>query len=183
MLARDVERLGMKNWLTQKSNEKKEMDIQIFSAENAAKELKQHSKRWHVVSLRDVKYNFGSHPLNGLHDHAKDMIVVGMDDVTWSTSNSQGYTKPSREKVQHIIDWVEEKQPENLMVHCWAGVSRSSATAFLLSCIHNTPEEAFNLLNPKKHMPNLMIMDYGLDILNDTKATKWYRKFIQLQSQ
>jgi predicted protein tyrosine phosphatase len=158
------------------------MNIQIFSAENAAKELKQHSKKWHVVSLRDVKYNFGDHPLEGLDEHTKDIIVVGMDDISWSTPPSLGYTPPSREKVQKIIDWVEENQPKNLMVHCWAGVSRSSATAFVLSCLYNTPEEAFNLLNPEKHMPNLMIMDYGLDIVNDPEATKWYRKFIQLQS-
>ena len=181
MLAKNAEKHGMKSWLMPRNNEKK-MNIQIFSAENAAKELKQHSKKWHVVSLRDVHYATGHHPLNGLEDCTKDIIVSGMDDITWSTNPSLGYTPPTKEKVEEIVNWVEERQPKNLMVHCWAGVSRSSATAFILSCKFNSPEDAFNLLDPKKHMPNLMIMDYGLDLLNDTEAVKWYRKFIQLQS-
>jgi|SaaInlV_100m_DNA_2_1039680.scaffolds.fasta_scaffold17815_3 predicted protein tyrosine phosphatase len=156
------------------------MNIQIFSARMAAKELKSSPNKWHVVSIRGIRHTPTVHPLDFVEDSPKDMIIVRFDDISWSTDPSLGYSPPKREDVEKIFNWVDEKEPENLMVHCWAGISRSSAIAFLLSCKYEQDTKA--LLNPDRHKPNVIVMDYGLDILNNTVASKLYRDFILSQS-
>jgi len=156
------------------------MNIQIFSAEEAAKELKQHSKRWHVISLRDCKYRMDNHPLNGLEKHAKDILIKYMDDVPYKRYDDWGYHSPKKEDVEEIIQWVKEVNPKNLMVHCWAGISRSSATAYIVGCKFLGPERAIHLLDRNKHRPNGMIIDHGLEIVKDPKARELFSRFLKL---
>jgi predicted protein tyrosine phosphatase len=151
------------------------MNIQIFSAENAAKELKQHSKRWHVISLRDCKYGGSNHPLKDLEDNAKSMLVLKIDDVSDAKYEKWGYRVPRQTDVEEIIDWVKEENPKNLMVHCWAGVSRSSATAYVVACSMMEPEEAIKILDEKVHSPNELIISYGSKCLGISEIWRVYR--------
>ncbi len=49
-----------------------------------------------------------------------------------------GLTAPDGEHVDGLISFLEAWSPEEtLVVHCWAGVSRSTATAFIAACLHN----------------------------------------------
>jgi len=155
------------------------MNIEIFSAENAAKEVKQHANKWHVISLRDDKYGTDHHPMNGLDDRTKDIIIKKVDDVSDRKYESWGYKVPEEEDVQDILDWVKKREIKNLMVHCWAGVSRSSATAYIVACTVMPPEEAIKLLNPDIHIPNELIMLHGANILDDREVWLNYsRKFL-----
>ena len=55
-----------------------------------------------------------------------------------------GMVAPGEEHVERVIGFLRGWSPEApLLVHCWAGVSRSTATAFIAACIHNpeTPED------------------------------------------
>ncbi|MEO1251083.1 MAG: protein tyrosine phosphatase [Pseudomonadota bacterium] len=36
--------------------------------------------------------------------------------------------------ISHLRDWTPD---QSLLVHCWAGMSRSTATAFIAACLHN----------------------------------------------
>lgn len=50
-----------------------------------------------------------------------------------------GATHPETHHVQEILGFLEAWRPdeEALLVHCYAGISRSTATAFTAACLHN----------------------------------------------
>lgn len=54
-----------------------------------------------------------------------------------------------------------------VLIHCWAGVSRSTAAAFVLACLHLSPDQAMHLilgLRPGA-MPNRLIVRFADKIL------------------
>jgi predicted protein tyrosine phosphatase len=68
--------------------------------------------------------------------------MLDMHDVTEALP---GYLPPSAAHVAELIDFVQDwdrKAP--LLIHCFAGISRSTAAAYIALCILNprTPEEA-----------------------------------------
>jgi len=53
-----------------------------------------------------------------------------------------GYEAPGRAHVANLIGFLEDWEAEApLLVHCWAGISRSTATAFIAACIANPDAE------------------------------------------
>jgi predicted protein tyrosine phosphatase len=49
-----------------------------------------------------------------------------------------GLTAPTRDTMQAILDFGRTASPHHAMlVHCWAGISRSSAAAFAIACDRN----------------------------------------------
>jgi predicted protein tyrosine phosphatase len=49
-----------------------------------------------------------------------------------------GLTMPDRDAMQAILEFGRYNQPGHaLLVHCWAGISRSSAAAFIMACDRN----------------------------------------------
>ena len=67
-------------------------------------------------------------------------LKLGVNDISEVV---EGLVAPERETVQAILDfgatWPEDAP---MVVHCWAGISRSTAAAFILACERNpsTPE-------------------------------------------
>ena len=56
----------------------------------------------------------------------------------------QHMTPPERRHVLQILEFARSwHEREPLLVHCWAGISRSTATAFILACERNphVPEQ------------------------------------------
>ncbi|HZM08538.1 MAG TPA: protein-tyrosine phosphatase family protein, partial [Methylocella sp.] len=46
-----------------------------------------------------------------------------------------GHTLPNESHVETLLDFVRKwDQAEPLLIHCWAGVSRSTAAAFIAAC-------------------------------------------------
>jgi predicted protein tyrosine phosphatase len=49
-----------------------------------------------------------------------------------------GLVAPDRSTVQAILDFGRESTGQRpMLIHCWAGISRSSAAAFVIACDHN----------------------------------------------
>jgi predicted protein tyrosine phosphatase len=49
-----------------------------------------------------------------------------------------GLTLPDRDMMQAVLDFGRHTEPERpLLIHCWAGISRSSAAAFAIACDRN----------------------------------------------
>jgi len=68
--------------------------------------------------------------------------VVEFDDVT---SSSFGYTPPTFQQVEEMVRWGEGRT--DLLVHCHAGMSRSTSTAWGIAIANGyDPQEAFDLL-------------------------------------
>src|ERR1700748_2360988 len=62
-------------------------------------------------------------------------LKVSMDDIT---EPMEGYTPPSEIHVDQVLNFVrgwDRKAP--LVIHCYAGVSRSTASAFAAACMLN----------------------------------------------
>ncbi|WP_306253456.1 tyrosine phosphatase family protein [Parvularcula sp. IMCC14364] len=50
----------------------------------------------------------------------------------------EGRLTPNEAHVSGAIDFLKDWNPDDAMlVHCWAGISRSSATAFIAAFLHN----------------------------------------------
>jgi predicted protein tyrosine phosphatase len=62
-------------------------------------------------------------------------LVVDVDDITCPVD---GYVAPCEEHVAKALDFVHGwDRAAPLVVHCWAGISRSTATAFAAACALN----------------------------------------------
>jgi predicted protein tyrosine phosphatase len=62
-------------------------------------------------------------------------LKVSMDDIT---EPMQGYVTPSERHVDQVLNFVrgwDRRAP--LVIHCYAGVSRSTASAFAAACLLN----------------------------------------------
>jgi predicted protein tyrosine phosphatase len=62
-------------------------------------------------------------------------LILGMDDIV---EPLDGYTHPGEEHVAQLIEFAERwdrKAP--MVIHCYAGISRSTAGAFVAACALN----------------------------------------------
>ena len=63
-------------------------------------------------------------------------LRIGVNDIA---ELAEGFLAPDAAMVDHILafgtDWDETTAP--LLIHCWAGISRSTATAFMIACARN----------------------------------------------
>jgi predicted protein tyrosine phosphatase len=62
-------------------------------------------------------------------------LVISVDDIAMPID---GYTAPDTEHVERLIDFVGHwDRAAPMVVHCWAGISRSTAGAFVTACALN----------------------------------------------
>ena len=145
------------------SNSFRQMEI-IVSPLAAVQLLVDRHKVSHVVSLlgpetphRDfIGIEEGHHLKLTFHD-----IVEPAD----------GLTAPASEHVATLIDFLKGRQGEDpLLIHCWAGISRSTASAFTAMCLYNPHVNEWRLaqqLRSLSHVatPNRRIVAFADDIL------------------
>lgn len=59
-------------------------------------------------------------------------LFIGMSDIVEA---ADGYVLPGREHVESLLDFVTRWEREHpLVIHCWAGISRSTAAAYIAAC-------------------------------------------------
>src|SRR5690349_23960290 len=62
-------------------------------------------------------------------------LVLGMDDITEPLN---GYIAPADDHVTKLIAFVQRwNRTKPLVIHCYAGISRSTAGAFVVACALN----------------------------------------------
>jgi predicted protein tyrosine phosphatase len=96
-------------------------------------------------------------------------LRLSVDDVE---SQDEGSVPPGETHVRRLIEFVAEwDRNAPLWIHCWAGVSRSTASAFITACFHNpdASEEqiakAIRAASPTAK-PNLRIVGFADKIMN-----------------
>lgn len=109
-----------------------------------------------VVAI--VETAFGSALVEPILDKS-NCLIVDMDDRT----QEGRLGGPTLLLVQSILTFAKDRKPT--AVACAAGISRSSAAAFLIECLTKTPEEAAKIWVLGKHHPNELILKYGVEIL------------------
>lgn len=89
---------------------------------------------------------------NGVPNKGSHHLTVSVDDIT---SIASGYNAPSLFHVQNILKFSEDFQPtDRVLIHCFAGKSRSTATAIGVLCQHGLPPREAILL-VEKAVPDL----------------------------
>ena len=85
----------------------------------------------HLITLLDPDHVIDTPPPLTPEQHLK----IGVNDISDPTD---GLLLADEEMVQRILDFGatwDESAP--IIIHCWAGISRSTATAFILACERN----------------------------------------------
>ncbi|MGF1561548.1 MAG: tyrosine phosphatase family protein [Geminicoccaceae bacterium] len=76
---------------------------------------------------------------------------------------------PSRSDMQTILTFADALGPDGILVHCFAGVSRSTATAYAIACMYNPGREqelAQMLRQRGPHaIPNRLMVAFADDLL------------------
>src|SRR6202045_129831 len=72
---------------------------------------------------------------------AEAHLVVVLSDIVVEL---EGHTLPAKSHVEKLLAFVRRwDQEAPLLIHCWAGVSRSTAAAFIAACdLRPHPDEA-----------------------------------------
>jgi predicted protein tyrosine phosphatase len=68
-----------------------------------------------------------------------------------------GLVMPDRDIMQAILDFGRSRSSENqrpLLIHCWAGISRSSAAAFAIACDRNPGFERDIAIELRRRSPS-----------------------------
>jgi predicted protein tyrosine phosphatase len=69
------------------------------------------------------------------HIAPENHLVLAIDDISMPMD---GYTVPAQEHVERLIDFVGDwDRAAPMVVHCFAGISRSTAGAFVAACALN----------------------------------------------
>jgi predicted protein tyrosine phosphatase len=69
------------------------------------------------------------------HISPQNHLVLSMDDIT---TEMDGYTSPNEEHVTKLVEFVKTwNRSTPLVMHCLAGISRSTAGAFVVACALN----------------------------------------------
>lgn len=62
-------------------------------------------------------------------------LVLAVDDIV---DPQEGYTAPAEDHVRRLIDFVGQwDRAAPMVVHCFAGISRSTAGAYVAACVLN----------------------------------------------
>jgi predicted protein tyrosine phosphatase len=91
-------------------------------------------------------------------------LVLGMDDIV---SPMDGYTHPAQEHVSDLIRFVQAwDRNAPLVMHCYAGISRSTAGAFISACALNPGRDEFKIAQTIRKssptaMPNILLVSHA----------------------
>jgi predicted protein tyrosine phosphatase len=118
----------------------------------------------HIVTLIDASTAV-ERPLSV---SAERHLFLGVNDIS---EPMDGYVHPSTEHVARLIAFLESwDQTRPLVIHCFAGISRSTAAAFISLCAlmpERDEAELAQALRAASHIayPNRLLVRLGDDLL------------------
>jgi predicted protein tyrosine phosphatase len=107
-----------------------------------------------------------SHPELGL-EGSRHLRLTFHDII----GEMEGFQAPTREHVEKIVDFVDRwGQSGKLLIHCFAGISRSTASAYTAMCMLNPQEEEIVLAQELRDhspvaSPNVRMVKFADEIL------------------
>ncbi len=77
------------------------------------------------------------------HIAPENHLVLAVDDIV---APMDGYTAPAHEHVQRLIDFTAAwDRAAPMVIHCFAGISRSTAGAFVAACALNPQRDEMQI--------------------------------------
>jgi predicted protein tyrosine phosphatase len=104
------------------------MTIHVCSLPLIHAQIKAHQPA-RVISLLDPYTPFPETAYGDRH------LRVTMHDIV---GEAEGHIHPARDHMDTLLDFIggwDKSAP--LLIHCYAGISRSTASAFIAACVHN----------------------------------------------
>jgi predicted protein tyrosine phosphatase len=144
--------------------------MQILSRREMIQKVFEEPNKYSVLAITEWE---SAHQVDTIPDKC-DCLILSFNDATFDNRPSS----PTKEHVEQALQWARTHATENMIVSCAAGISRSSALAFLIECQSKAPEEAANIWKMGHHDPNELILHYGVQILGEhiVPAIKSYLK-------
>lgn len=118
----------------------------------------------HAVSLLSPGDEFPGLGLGDLRHHR-----VHLHDIR---EHLLDHIAPNEEHVSELVSFLKDWRPHDpLLIHCWAGISRSTATAFIAACLHNPDTDERDIARALRAAsptawPNSRIVAIGDEILS-----------------
>ncbi len=100
---------------------------------------------------------------------AENHLRLGLNDIS---APMQGYETPGQIHVERLISFISDwPQTSPLLIHCWAGISRSTAAAYITLCINNPDVDEITLARILRHAspsatPNKLIVHLADNMLH-----------------
>lgn len=95
-------------------------------------------------------------------------LILAVDDIV---AEAEGYAAPGKEHVRRLIDFVDTwDRGAPMVVHCFAGISRSTAGAFVAACALNPSRDELQIAQAIRRasrtaQPNARIVAIADDML------------------
>ncbi len=159
-------------------------ELAVLSKEEAYDLTEEEPLKWCVVSIwANPLYDYSSWFKEPQFPRAKKVSSHHFHDIDKSSKYGQLCTK---EDIKEILAFSEKCIGESLLVHCAAGISRSTATAFLIllnsikdKC-KNPAEEALAAVYKVRPImyPNKHILEIGIPLIarNREEEIAWFRE-------
>lgn len=137
----------------------------IVTPLSAVETVVQQHRPSHMVTLLSPEHMIDVHPSFGTERHLR----LGVQDIV---DASAGDTPPAAKHVLQLLefgrDWNANEAP--MLIHCWAGISRSTAAAFILACDRSAPGSEAALAKMLRERaahaaPNRLMVQIGDDLL------------------
>lgn len=141
------------------------MKITILSQKNATDYLPESEKRSILIRLGDPNYNFDE--IKYLSQY-RDVLELKFHDVEkeWDLpSYIIPFTKDDAEMIKNFV-LIHLNNISEIVVHCYAGMSRSAGIALSLSWYLGEIEQSQYIIDSKKYLPNLTCIEYMTQVLN-----------------
>lgn len=136
----------------------------IVSPLSAVQLLVSRHKVSHVVSLLGPETPHRS--FSGITD--PNHLKLTFHDIT---APAEGLTAPASDHVEQLLSFLKARQGEApMLIHCWAGISRSTASAFTAMCLYNPDADEYKLAQQLRGLspvatPNRRIVAFADDMM------------------
>jgi len=158
------------------------MRIKILGHARVAKFLEQNPNQFDVIFISDPRNSYAIEGSEKIPKLAKEICNLFFYDLI--SAGKDTFPGPSQEDIEKALAFAKGR--ENLLVSCQAGISRSSATAYVIKAAETNPIDALDILDKSMHLPNDFIIYHGSNILNlnlTDVINKWKKKAEQFQIQ
>jgi predicted protein tyrosine phosphatase len=138
------------------------MNIKILSRKKIREELNANPGKYTAVIISEPQiYAHNKDEVSDLFPLCKEYLDIRFNDTTFP----ERHNAPTLENMATILEWAKKQEDKFMLVACRAGISRSSATAYLIECQRSSPQEAIKILDDNIHCPNELMIKYGAVIL------------------
>lgn len=138
------------------------MELTICGHRRAVEILEESPNQLDIIFISSPDGRFSVTNSFRIPELARECCEILYHDVEFSIAHMD---PPKKHHVEKALDFAKGR--DKLIVACQAGISRSSATAYVIQASEVGILEALKVLNPKIHSPNAAVIKHGSEILNE----------------